>query len=156
MQRSHDAWPWDFEYEVFLLPFLFRRVMLFDVHVAIVVMVELVDHRIVGRQFQECRVLHGDKSAMAMCVWVLGSGRKVKRQKVNGCLVKGHYAKSKKSIRSTSRKSKRQRVNGEKVKEDEKSFVKMSIRQKVKSKQVKGDTKSSCEKSTRKKSVRKK
>ena len=53
------------------------------------------------------------RRATKMVQGLSGSGRKVKRQKVNGCLVNGYYVESKEFIKSTSKKSKRQKVNGE-------------------------------------------
>ena len=55
-------------YEVNLLLPLFLRVMLCDVHVGVVVLVDMVDHRLVDRPSQECFVPCCYKSATTMCV----------------------------------------------------------------------------------------
>ena len=55
--------------EVSLLLPLFVRVMLFDFHVSVVVVIDFADDRLVDRKFQPCYPsCQSDKSATAMCV----------------------------------------------------------------------------------------
>ena len=66
-QLRHDAFLCDQNNEILLFLFLFPRVILFDVQAGMVVCVDLVGH-IEDLSFQDCFVLHVDKSATAMFV----------------------------------------------------------------------------------------